>query len=95
MRLWDRICKTLEDSIHKDSSRLWERIHKDLQEFGIGFARILWRLWESIHKDLPRFMRLWERICKESRRLYEKIFARIPGTLGQDSQGFGRIWKDL
>ena len=62
VRLWERICK--------DSETLGE----DLQEFGIGFARIqetlgedsqgFAKIHETLGEDLQGFMRLWERICK-------------------------------
>ena len=39
-------------------------------------------------------MRLWERICKLS-VVFGRVFAWIRKTLGQDSEGFERIWKDL
>ena len=47
--------------------RLWERIYKDLQDFGRGFARIGEdsQDWERIHKDSHGFVRLWESICKD------------------------------
>ena len=65
MRLWERICK---------------KICKDLQDLGRGFARICEALGEDSHETLERihkdsqdfgrdlqvFMRLWERICKDS-----------------------------
>ena len=34
-----RICKTLGGDL-QGFARLWERIRKDLQDFGRGFARI-------------------------------------------------------
>ena len=41
---------------------LWERILKDSQDSGRGFARIC----ETLGEDLQDFVRLWERIHKYS-----------------------------
>ena len=60
--------------------RLWERIRKDSQDFGRGFARIR----ETLGEDSQGFARLWERIRKDSRDL-GRGFARIHETFGEDS----------
>ena len=54
-----RIHEEIWERIHKDL--LCERICKDLQDFGRGFAR----LWDRISEDLGGFVRLWERIHKD------------------------------
>ena len=55
-------------------------------------------------EDSQGFVRLWERICKDSRDLGEdhkdlrdfgRGFARIHKTLGEDSQGFARLWERI
>ena len=61
-----------------------ERIHKDLRDFGRGFARIC----EILGEDSQGFARLWERISGFM-RLWERI-ARIRETLGEDLLDFGR-----
>ena len=55
---------------------LWERICKDLRDFGRGFTRIR----ETLGEDSQGFVRLWERIREDSRdfgrgfaRLWERI----------------------
>ena len=58
-------------------TRLWERICKDLQDFGRGFARICETLGEDLQEfagfihgtlgeNLLGFIRLWERIHEDS-----------------------------
>ena len=54
----------------------------DSQDFGREFLR----LWEQ------GFMRLWGRICEDSRD-FGRGFARIRETLGEDPQGFTRLWE--
>ena len=44
------------------------------------------RIHETLGEDLQGFVRLWERICKDS---------RICKTLGEDSQGFARLWERI
>ena len=39
-------------------------------------------------------MGLWERIRKDSRDIW-RGFARIRETLGEDSQGFARLWERI
>ena len=56
--------------------RLWERICKDLQDFGRGFTRIR----ETLGENLQGLGRLWERIC-------QGLWERIHETLGEDLQG--------
>ena len=52
--------------------RLWERIYKDLCNFGRVFMRIcrdlqgFTRLWERIHEDLQDFGRGFVWICRDS-----------------------------
>ena len=60
-----------------------ERICKDSQDFGRGFARI----HESLGEDLQGHfdLRLWERICKDCK----------DKTLGEDLQGFVRLWERI
>ena len=52
-----KICESLGQDL-----RLWERICKDLQDFGRGFTRIC----ETLGEDLQVFMRLWESIHKDT-----------------------------
>ena len=56
-----RIRETLGEDL-QGFVRLWERICKDLRDFGRGFARIC----KTLGEDLQGFARLWERICKDS-----------------------------
>ena len=67
--------------------KLWERILKDSQDFGRGFARI----HETLEEDSQGFVRLWERIYKDSRdfgRGFARLWTRICETL---EKGFARI----
>ena len=63
-------------------TRLWERIHKDLQDLGRGFARI----HETLGEDMPGFLRHWERIHKD--------LQGFMGILGY-SWGFTRLWERI
>ena len=48
---------SIRETLGEDSQgfvRLWERIHKDLRDFGRGFARIR----ETLGEDLQGFARL-------------------------------------
>ena len=62
--------------------RLWERIHENLR----GIQKTL---GENL-QDLGRgFVRLWERIHKDSQD-FGRGFVRIHENLGEDLQDFGR-----
>ena len=53
---------------------------------------------EDFGRRFARFMRLWERICKDFMthcREDLRGFASIQETLGQDSQVFVRIWERI
>ena len=53
--------------------RIWERILKELQDFGREICK-------TLGEDLQGFARLWERICKD---LQDFGGARICETLGE------------
>ena len=54
----------IHETLGEDSQgfvRLWERICRDSQDFGRGFAGIR----KTLGEDLWGFARLWERICED------------------------------
>ena len=92
-------------------ARLWERISQGFaRDFGRGFARIhetliredsfarLWREdWERVCKDSQDFVqRIRERIYKVfSEDFGMRLWVRICETLGEDMQGFVRLWERI
>ena len=52
------------------------------------------RICETLGEDLQGFMRLWDRIHKDSRD-FVRGFVRIRETSGEDSQGFVRLWERI
>ena len=52
------------------------------------------RICKTLGEDSQGFIKLWERICKDSQD-FGRIFARICETLGEDSQGFVRLWESI
>ena len=52
------------------------------------------RICETLGEDSEGFVRLWERIHKDSRD-FGRGFARIRDTLGEDLQGFARLWERI
>ena len=55
------------------------------------------RICKTLGEDSHGFIRLWERICKDSQD-FGRIFTRICETLGEDSQGFqdsGRVFTKI
>ena len=83
-------------------ARLWERFTR-IQDFGRGFARIHKTLGEDL-QGFVRFVRLWERIRKDSQdfgigsedsRDFGRGFARIHETLGEDLQALGEDFETL
>ena len=48
-------------------------IHKDLRDFGRRFARICETFARGLGEDSQGFVRLWERIHKDLRDIWERI----------------------
>ena len=74
-----RIHETLGEDL-QGFARLWERICKDFQDFGRGFARIC----ETLGEDSQGFARLWERLARICKVLqgFVRLWERICETLG-------------
>ena len=78
-----RICKTLGEDL-QGFVRLWERIHKYSRDFGRGFTR-------RICRGFARNCKTLERICKDLQD-FGGGFVRVREHLGEDLQGFTRLW---
>ena len=81
--------KTLGEDL-QGFMRLWERICKDLGDFGRGFARIC-----RGFKDLLDFGRGFHKDSSDFSGDFGRGFARIHETLGENLQGLGRLWERI